>query len=59
MYLHNNREGIDVKALIHDFLDKEFFKSDYDSITRTLISDNVTYEQTSKVLKEIADNLFD
>ena len=41
------------------FLDKEFFKSDYDSITRTLISDNVTYEQTSKVLREIADNLFD
>lgn len=41
------------------FLDMEFFKSDYDSITRTLISDNVTYEQTSKVLREIADNLFD
>ena len=53
------QEGIDVKALIHDFLDKEFLKSDYDSITRTLISDNVTYEQTSKVLREIADNLFD
>jgi hypothetical protein len=52
------KEGVDIKSLITEFLDKEFYKSDYDNITRTLISDDVTYEQTSLTLREIAEKLF-
>ena len=52
------KEGVNIKMLITEFLDKEFYKSDYDNITRTLISDDVTYEQTSLTLREIADKLF-
>ncbi len=52
------KDGVDVKKIIYEFLDKEFYKSDYDTITRTLISDDVTYEQTSLTLREIADKLF-
>ena len=52
------KDGVDIKLLINDFLDKEFYKSDYENITRTLISDDVTYEQTAFTLREISDKLF-
>lgn len=52
------KNDVDIKSLINEFLDKEFYKSDYENITRTLISDDVTYEQTSLTLREIADKLF-
>lgn len=52
------KDGIDVKKLINEFLDKEFYKSDYDSITKTLIFDDVSYKQTSLALREIADRIF-
>lgn len=52
------KEDVDIKSLINAFLDNEFYRNDYDSITRTLISDNVTYEQTSITLREIAEKLF-
>lgn len=49
---------VDIKATIHEFLDKEFYKRDYEDVTKNLISDDVTYEQTALTLKEIADKLF-
>ena len=52
------KEDVDIKTLIMEFLDKGFYKSDYENITRTLISDDVTYEQSSLTLREIADKLF-
>ena len=52
------KDGVDAKKLITEFLDKEFYKSDYDTITKALISDDVTYEQTTLTLREIADKLF-
>ena len=52
------KDGVNVKKLIFEFLDKDFYKSDYDTITKTLISDNVTYEQTTFTLKEIAEKLY-
>lgn len=52
------KDGVDIRHVIHEFLDKKFYKSDYDNITRTLISDDVTYEQASLTLREIADKLF-
>ena len=52
------KDNVDIKSLINEFLDREFYKSDYENITRTLISDDVTYEQTSLTLREISDKLF-
>ena len=52
------RDNVDAKKLIYDFLDKDFYKSDYNTITKTLISDDVTYEQTTLTLREIAEKLF-
>ena len=52
------KDGVDAKKLIYEFLDKDFYKSDYDTITKTLISDDVTYEQTTLTLRKIADKLF-
>ena len=52
------QQDVNVKALIYEFLDNKFYKHDYESITRTLISDHVTYEQTAQRLREIADMLF-
>ncbi len=52
------KDDIDIKNTINEFLDKEFYKSDYYSITKTLISDDVSYEQTSLTLREIAAKLF-
>lgn len=52
------KEGVDAKKLIYEFLDKDFYKSDYDTITKTLISDEVTYEQAALTLREIAGKLF-
>ena len=52
------RPGVDIKALINEFLDNDFYRHDYETITRTLISDHITYEQTAKRLREIADMLF-
>ena len=43
---------------LSQFLDNEFYRYDYESITRALISDHVTYEQTAQRLREIADMLF-
>lgn len=52
------KDGTDIKKLISEFLDKKFYKSDYDTITKALIYDDVTYEQTALTLREIVDKLF-
>ena len=52
------KNDVDLKALIYEFLDNEFYKRDYESITNTLISDHITYDETAKKLREIADALF-
>ena len=52
------KDGVNIKSLIYEFLDNEFYKSDYETITRALISDDVRYEQASVTLREIADKIF-
>ena len=48
----------DVQKLIYEFLDKKFYKGDYDTITKALIYDDVAYEETELILMEIADKMF-
>ncbi len=52
------KEGIDIHGLIYEFLNNDFYKRDYDTITNVLISDNVTYAEASQTLRVIADELF-
>ena len=52
------QKNIDIKALIYEYLDNDFYKSDYESVTATLIADNVKYETAKETLKMIADKLF-
>lgn len=52
------KDGIDIKKLIYEFLDKKFYKCDYDTITKALTYDDVIHEQTALTLREIADKLF-
>lgn len=52
------QKDIDIKALINEYLDNDFYKSDYESVTATLIADNVKYETAKETLKMIADKLF-
>lgn len=52
------KASVDIGKLINEFLDKNFYKSDYDAITKTLIYDDVTYAQTAAVLQEIKERLF-
>ena len=52
------KDNIDIKAKIIDFLDTEFYKSDYDTVTKALISDNLSYEQASITMREIANKMF-
>ena len=41
-----------------EFLDNDFYRHDYESITKALISDYVSYDQAARRLREIADMLF-
>lgn len=52
------KDDVDIKALIYEFLDNEFYKRDYENVTRSLISDDTGYTQTAEKLREIADLLF-
>lgn len=52
------KESVDIRTLIKEFLDKEFYRHDYETITKVLISDDITYEQTASTLRKIAEKLF-
>lgn len=52
------KEGVDVKALIAEFIANDFYKRDYEDISRSLISDGVTYKQCIQTLKKAAEQLF-
>ena len=49
---------VDIKSIIKEFIDNDFYKRDYENVTENLISDNVTYEQTIDTMEEIAEKLF-
>ena len=53
------KDGIDIKAIIDEFIRKDFFRRDYEVVTENLITDNVTYRQCVQTLKEAAIKLFE
>ena len=52
------QDDVDIKALIGEFLDSDFYRQDYAEKTKGLLSDNITYEQTARTLREIVEKLF-
>lgn len=52
-------ENADIKKIIAEFINNDFYEKDYNTLTKVLITDDVTYEDTISVLKEIAVQLFD
>ena len=56
----NNRTGFAQSIIeIAEFINNDFYEKDYNTLTKVLITDDVTYEDTILVLKEIAVQLFD
>lgn len=49
---------IDILSLINDFLDTDFYKSDYENITKNLIKESVSYADTVSTLRNIAGQIF-
>lgn len=53
------KAGVDVNALLREICEKDFFRSDYESVTRFFVFDDVKYEEVRKTLLSVADmNLF-
>ena len=52
------KNEVDIQKLIYEFLDRKFYKSDYDTITKALIYDDVNYEETAVVLRKIAGKIY-
>lgn len=52
------RPEVDVSGLLYEIYQSEFFKKDFDEITRYFILDNVKYEEAAEVLIKIADSRY-
>lgn len=54
------QDGVDIKSVLNEIIEKRIYEEDYKSITEALLFENVTYETAISALKEIADStLFD
>lgn len=52
------KENVDIKTVVEEFLNSDFYKQDYEIIIRTLPSDAVPYEQAVETLRKITNLLF-
>ena len=53
------KAGVDVNALLREICEKDFFRSDYESVTRFFVFDDVKYDEVRKTLLAVANmNLF-
>ena len=50
------KADIDISSLLKKICDTNFFKNDYDGVTRFFIFDNVKYEETKSTLLRIIDS---
>ena len=54
------KEGVNIPTLIHEFCEKEFYRSDYINITEYFVEDIVEYEQVVAEVIALADSgMFD
>lgn len=52
------KPDVDVRKMIYEFSENDFYKADYNRITDYFTSEVVSYEKTIRNIKEIADELF-
>lgn len=53
------KADVDVNALLREICEKDFFRSDYESVTRFFVFDDVKYDEVRETLLSVADmNLF-
>lgn len=50
------QDNIDMNLLLQEIIDKDVYKSDYDSITSSLLFEEVEYHMAIKALQAIVDN---
>ncbi len=50
------KTDIDINSLLQKICDTDFFKKDYDGVTRFFIFDNVKYKETKSTLQRIIDS---
>lgn len=49
------QDGVDIKALLREIVDKEVYKNDYESITSLLLFEKVDYDTAIGAVENIAD----
>lgn len=49
------KPGTNIKELIHNYCDTDFYKADFDIITETLINEEVSYSEVIDTMRKIAD----
>jgi predicted nucleotidyltransferase component of viral defense system len=53
---HSAQDGIDLGELLQKIVSEDFYKSDYNNITQTLLFERVTYAETVPTLQKIIDD---
>lgn len=52
--------GVSVPKILHEIIDTDYFKDDYESVTSVLLNEKVNYEMAISAIKRIAeDSLFE
>lgn len=52
------KPDVDIREKIYEFCENDFYRSDYNQITKYFTSEMVTYENVISNIREIADELF-
>ena len=50
------QDGVDINLLLQEIIDKDVYKSDYESITSSLLFEEIEYRTVVKALQIIVDN---
>ena len=54
------QEGVNIKKVLTEILEKEIYRQDYEAITNQLLFENVSYETAISGLKAVVESsLFD
>lgn len=48
--------GVDVPGILTEIIDKDFFRTDYESVTSRILEEQIPYDVAVKALKEIASS---
>jgi hypothetical protein len=52
----STQDGVDLQALLQKIVSEDFYMSDYNQITKSLLFDNVTYSEAIEALQKVLDS---